>query len=244
MGAIQDKTGPARGPFFDGESVTRPCWSCEHDGDDLYNCSNCDRIQAFLKDTDYFTWFGIGRILSIDQDVLERQYHSLSRKFHPDYFQQRTPEEQAISLDNTARLNQAYRTLKDPKKRVAYLLSLIEGDKPLASEAPAELFEDIFEIQERLEAIQKSSLQDRGERETLLQSLKNDLDKMRAHRDEEERQLQKLFLAWDRLEENRKTDFFSDEQKAHLNHMKRILSHEGYLDRIVQNIQAVLEDNK
>ncbi len=243
MGAIQNKTGPARGPFFDGESVTRPCWSCEHDGDDLYNCSNCDKIQHFLKDNDYFTWFGFDHSLSIDQDALEKQYHTLSRKFHPDYFQQRTPEEQTISLENTAQLTQAYRILKDPKKRVRYLIGLIEGDKPMEAEAPAELFEDIFEIQERLETLENIRAEDAGQ-EAVRQELKNDLEKMQAYHDKEDVQLNRLAVEWDSLEKSRNKPTFSDEQKAHLQRMKKILSHEGYLDRIIQNIQSALEKNK
>lgn len=238
--ALNPEIGPVRGPFFDKKQIKRPCWSCDSDVDDLYNCSSCTAIQAFLKEIDYFTLFGLGYLLSVDLTSLEDQYYTLSRKFHPDFFQKKTTEEQAISLKNTAFLTKAYRTLKDPKPRMRYLIHLIEGDKTLPTEAPAELLEDILEIQERLEDIQGLENNDFQKKE-LIEDLKLDLEKMKVYQDEEQRQLETLSSKWDALEKNRKDHSFDEDQKNCLNKMKKILSHNAYLDRIIQDIQSALE---
>ncbi len=149
MAAIAKNSGPERGrSFYDLNVVKRPCWSCSSEVVDPYSCPRCEVIQEFLRETDYFSCFELGYQLNIDLSILEKQYYTLSRKFHPDYYQQKSPEEQDISLENTALLNKAYRTLKDPQERASYLIRLIEGDQPLETKAPSGLFEEIFEIQE------------------------------------------------------------------------------------------------
>ena len=35
---------------------------------------------------DYFEVFGLPRILGLDLRALEKTFHELSRKYHPDYF--------------------------------------------------------------------------------------------------------------------------------------------------------------
>ena len=74
--------------------------------------------------SDYFTVFDLPRRLNLDLAQLERTFYRLSRKFHPDIYAQKSPEEQQWSLDQTSLLNDAYRTLKNPITRTEYLLKL------------------------------------------------------------------------------------------------------------------------
>ena len=62
---------------------------------------------------DYFAVFSLPRKLHIDLAQLERSFYRLSRKFHPDVYATKSPEEQQWSLDRTSLLNDAYRTLKN-----------------------------------------------------------------------------------------------------------------------------------
>ena len=55
---------------------------------------------------------------------LEHEFHRLSRKLHPDRFARAGENEKQWSLADTALLNDAYRTLKDPMHRTEYLLKL------------------------------------------------------------------------------------------------------------------------
>jgi len=105
---------------------------------------------------DYFEVFGLPRRLGLDAAELQRKFYELSRRTHPDFHQTAPAEEQARVLETSARLNAAYRALRDPIARVEYLIRLEEGrdtnegaaDRP---PAPPALLAEMFEIQEALE---------------------------------------------------------------------------------------------
>ena len=70
----------------------------------------------------------------------------------------RTPTERLASLERSSYLNDAFRTLRDPVARLEYLLKL-EGFAPKearesSSQVPPGLLEEVFELNEELEAIQ------------------------------------------------------------------------------------------
>src|SRR2546430_881013 len=104
---------------------------------------------------DHFEVFGLPRRLGIDTAELQRKFYELSRRHHPDFHQTAPPEEQARALEASARLNAAYRALRDPILRVEYLVRLEEGrdtkeGATVKPKAPPELLEEMFEIQEAL----------------------------------------------------------------------------------------------
>ena len=72
----------------------------------------------------YFAMFSLPRKLTIDMAALERDFYKLSRRLHPDLYARKSAEEQAWSLRQSSLLNDAYRTLKEPVARTAYLLKL------------------------------------------------------------------------------------------------------------------------
>src|SRR5213083_2291080 len=84
---------------------------------------------------DHFEVFGLPRRLAIDTAELQRRFYELSRRYHPDFHQAAPPEEQARMLEASARLNAAYRALRDPIARVEYLVRLetIDGHGPSRS---------------------------------------------------------------------------------------------------------------
>src|SRR5580765_6460352 len=93
---------------------------------DEHFCPQCSRILALGRHGDFFSFLGLPRRLVIDAGDLERRFRELSRKFHPDYFYNASPAERLASLERSSYLNDAYRTLKQPISRIAYLLE-IEG---------------------------------------------------------------------------------------------------------------------
>ncbi|MBI3812490.1 MAG: Fe-S protein assembly co-chaperone HscB, partial [Nitrospirae bacterium] len=108
-----------------------------------YFCDHCVKIQPAPPQRDYFQRFGLSRHLTIDLQDLEQWFHKLSRKFHPDLFQRGSDQEKAISLENSALLNTAYRTIRDPILRVEYLIRLEEGAvKDIPAKAPPDLLEE------------------------------------------------------------------------------------------------------
>jgi len=89
--------------------------------------------------------------------AVEQQFRVLSRQFHPDYFYNATPTERRASLERSSYLNDAYRTLKQPASRVAYLLDVEGVLKPADHEAgklaPASLLEEVFALNEELDEV-------------------------------------------------------------------------------------------
>ena len=127
------------------------CWHCQSEMSGEYFCERCVKVQPVSKELDYFTCLGFPRRLTIDQRQLETKFYELSRAFHPDFFQNKSAEEQTISLGNSALLNTAYRTLRDPIQRAEYLLDLEAGSvKEIRNSPPADLFEEILELQDTL----------------------------------------------------------------------------------------------
>src|SRR5262244_3523728 len=139
---------------------------------------------------DYFEVFGLPRILGIDLAALEKTFHDLSRKYHPDYFSTASPNEKTQAVRMTALLNDAYRTLRHPVRRVEYLLSLY-GLKPDASKVPQALLMEVFEINEQLEEVKagRASLEE-------VDSLRAQIKEKRERFDV---QLQQAALEWDEL---------------------------------------------
>jgi len=139
-----------------------PIDPCKHCGSgapvDVHFCPRCDRILTLGRHGDYFTFFGLRRRLRLDVKDLEQRFRALSRLFHPDYFHNAAPTERLASLERSSYLNDAFRTLRDPMARLEYLLKL-EGFTPKEShdsttKVPQGLLEEVFGLNEELEAIQ------------------------------------------------------------------------------------------
>src|SRR5581483_844134 len=155
----------------------RACWRCGAEVDHLYSCPRCNTLQRLPEEIDYSTCLGLAFRLQIDPKALEAKFYELSRKFHPDFFQNKSEEEKAISLENAAILNKAYRTLRDPVERVEYLIGLAEGKSAIETEAPSDLFDEIFELQEAMEEIKQIPPDDAAARRPLAQTLETAKEK-------------------------------------------------------------------
>lgn len=80
----------------------------------------------------YFTLFQIEPQFDIDTDSLEQNYRTLAARFHPDRFASASAFEQKQAVMMSSTVNEAYRTLKNPTDRAAYLLRQqgIDADAP------------------------------------------------------------------------------------------------------------------
>jgi molecular chaperone HscB len=110
---------------------------------------------------DYFAVFDLPRRLQVDPEALQARFYRLSRQHHPDFHQMASPDEQAVALERSALVNQAYRALRDPLSRLAHLIALEEGreaDVPIKPTAPMDLLEEMLEVQEALEEAKDSGL--------------------------------------------------------------------------------------
>ena len=80
----------------------------------------------------YFTLFRIEPAFDIDTENLEQTYRALAARFHPDKFASASAFEQKQAVMMSSTINDAYRTLKNPIDRAAYLLKTlgIDADAP------------------------------------------------------------------------------------------------------------------
>ncbi len=105
-----------------------------------------------MIDSNYFELFDIPVNLKIDPAQLKRIFFTKSREFHPDYFTQATADEQDYALAMTSLLNQAYATLGDAKKRLAYFLVENKIDIKGNAQALPQMF--LFEMMDLNETIE------------------------------------------------------------------------------------------
>ena len=135
---------------------------------------------------DYFEFFGLPHNLAIGLKDLEKRFYALSRELHPDRFARRSEAERERALEDSATLNDAYRTLREPIARAQYLLKLEGFDigEQGSKDVPPDLLEEVFELNMAIEEADAAQLEASRER----------FEKMRSAVDEE---LQARFAAWD-----------------------------------------------
>lgn len=80
----------------------------------------------------YFNLFQLEPSFNIDTEALEQTYRALAVRFHPDKFASASAFEQKQAVMMSSTINDAYRTLKSPIDRAAYLLKSqnIDADAP------------------------------------------------------------------------------------------------------------------
>jgi len=72
----------------------------------------------------HFELFDLPQRFAIDPAALDRAYHEVQNQVHPDKFAHASDAEKRVAMQWATRANEAYRTLKSPFKRAAYLCEL------------------------------------------------------------------------------------------------------------------------
>jgi molecular chaperone HscB len=191
-------------------------------------------------------------MLDLDIGMLEHQFHKLSRKLHPDRFARAQENEKQWSLADTALLNDAYRTLKDPIRRTEYLLkvhgaeigeehagkdrggapeSSVLGSRKDPSRVPADLLEEAFDLNMQLEEMRMAKKM--GEAEPELQaSLEHAKKKFDGLLDDVDRNLRAQWTVWDSGDENSRREA----QKK----MVSLLDRRRYINNLVRDVTETL----
>jgi molecular chaperone HscB len=136
------------------------CWSCHGPvaGRALF-CHTCGAVQP-PGQLDHFARLGMERDFQIDSAELDRRYFGFQRNLHPDRFARRSAKERAIAESQSASLNQAYETLKEPLSRAAYLLELAGIRSAAAHAATVDDEELLTEALENREALMEADTLD------------------------------------------------------------------------------------
>jgi molecular chaperone HscB len=78
----------------------------------------------------HFQLFSLEAHFTLDLNALSQAYQNLQKAVHPDKFAHASSQEQLVSVQKSAQINDAYQILKDPLKRAEYLLTLRGVDMP------------------------------------------------------------------------------------------------------------------
>ncbi|MBV9086259.1 MAG: Fe-S protein assembly co-chaperone HscB [Acidobacteriaceae bacterium] len=216
-------------------------------------CNACGKVQPAAP-TDYFSFFGLARKLNIDLPTLEREFYRLSRKLHPDLYVLTTDQEQSWSLEKSSQLNDAYRTLKDPISRTAYLLRLegvqLEEQSQEATRraretgqekkqvVPPDLLEEVFELNMQLEEL-KMNKQMGDQDEDLNRQIREAEKNFRQKLDASTAELKKMWDEWDALPSD-DHDGHGGERARVRDRMVDLLNRRKYLMNLVAQVEEAI----
>ena len=101
----------------------------------------------------HFDLFGLQPAFAVDEVRLERAYREIQSRVHPDRFAHAGDAERRASLQWTTRVNEAYRTLRNPVARATHLLALHGVDVAFETNTamPADFLTQQMELRESLE---------------------------------------------------------------------------------------------
>jgi molecular chaperone HscB len=102
----------------------------------------------------HFELFGLPPRYALEAEALERNYRDIQSRVHPDRFAHAGDAERRASLQWTTRVNEAYRTLKDPVQRGKHLLELYGVDVAFETntQMPTDFLMQQLELREELES--------------------------------------------------------------------------------------------
>ncbi|XP_019443103.1 PREDICTED: iron-sulfur cluster co-chaperone protein HscB, mitochondrial-like [Lupinus angustifolius] len=134
------------------------CWNCDafptasESAAPFLFCESCQCIQPVDYSIDYFQIFGLEKKYDIEDKNLEGKYKDWQKKLHPDLVHSKSQKERDFAAEQSARVIDAYRTLRTPLSRGIYMLKLdgVEVDEEKTISDP-DLLAEIMEIREEVE---------------------------------------------------------------------------------------------
>ena len=221
------------------------CWNCRAPAAGKHFCPACGKIQPLAPGTDYFALFGLPQRLLLDEAALEQRFHELSWKLHPDNFVRAGERERALSLDLSSELNDAYRALRDPLRRVEYLLARhgLRKEGQTKQQAPPELLEEVFELNESLDELRAARRAGSNGNAAALAGLRDRLlaaeKQFEGRLEEVDQQLKTAAGQWDGALDSGAEEVAR--QKV-MERMNEILNRRSYIRNLVANVQQELAD--
>ena len=219
------------------------CWYCKSEIGCKHFCDHCVKIQPLIDDIDYFRFMGLQRKLNIDLTELERRYYELSKRFHPDYYQNQSGFERLVSRDKSSLLNEAYATLKDPMRRAEYMMRLegINIEKNNTHLSP-DFIAEVFGLQEKIEefeSVKKEKPQSFGALETELREVEKSLN---GKIEKLKNDLLKLFVLWDGIffVSNQVTEEMQEKKIELIERIKDLIEKQLYLESVKHNLLRIL----
>ena len=101
----------------------------------------------------HFELFGLPPRYALEREALEQAYRDLQARVHPDRYAAAGDADRRASLQLATRVNEAYRTLKDPVQRARHLLELHGVDAAFETDTqmPTDFLLQQLDLREELE---------------------------------------------------------------------------------------------
>jgi molecular chaperone HscB len=129
----------------------------------------------------HFELFELPARYRVDLDALDAAYRKLQTQVHPDRYANASDAQRRIALQASARVNEAYRALKDPVARAQYLLSLhgVDAVGETDTQLPFEFLER--QLERREEASEALAAQDERTLSSLREAVHADARAIEDH---------------------------------------------------------------
>ena len=94
--------------------------------------------------------------LSVDMAELRKSFLDKSRQFHPDYHTLSSELEQEDALQRSTFNNEAYKTLSDPDRLLAYVLKMkgVLAEESAENKLPPDFLMDMMDLHEKIMALE------------------------------------------------------------------------------------------
>jgi molecular chaperone HscB len=109
--------------------------------------------------SNYYELFHLPVSFEVDLKALSERYRTLQSSIHPDKYANASDLERRLSVQQSARINEAFQALKNPLRRARYLLELngVDMDADTDTSMDPMFLMQQMELRERLEAINDSA---------------------------------------------------------------------------------------
>jgi molecular chaperone HscB len=149
----------------------------------------------------YFELYDLPIHCAVDKSLLKRTYYLLSKKYHPDFFEESTTLTEAENLTISAKVNEGYTLLQKPHQTLGYILHLKNiVQKEEKYQLPTTFLMEVMELNETLNSEDTAAINDLMQQiEQPVQALLQ-LPNMENVTQEEWQQLKDYYYKWKYLD--------------------------------------------
>lgn len=204
------------------------CPHCSEEASAVDFCSKCRHILPASPDRSHYDVLGYDQeFLTINEADLEKRFFDLSKKYHPDRFATKSPQEVQFSHEHSSAVNNAYRTLRNPISRAKYFVEKRFGStEEKSAKVPMDMADLFFEVQDVLDTIREAN---GAPPDAAVKEVRDAESMLRSKIVELEKHLDSKFSEFDAAPQDRV-----------LESMKDILSERSYIRSFLRQIDRVL----
>jgi DnaJ-domain-containing protein 1 len=209
------------------------CWNCQNSLDLPLLCERCGMPQP-VASLSPFEILGLPPRLHWGEGEIRAVYEKLARRCHPDLFRAHRDDRVITAAGSAMRaLNDAYRTLREPQRRLNYVLSATRFTQDSTRTVPPGLEDSVQIIERVLSAVEEASR--RGDRagweaqQDHLAALEVKVEKARERSDATLRQ---LVTEWDAAVLTADGEWPEDLPDEWTQQVRTWVGERGYLDAV------------